>query len=70
MKTTLLGAQDYPGRVEEIREEWTLTAVEDLQEKDIGWKVITLAGYQQPTTTLPDGQYNGCLLYTSDAADE
>ena len=60
--TTLLGAQDYPGRFEEISEEWGLTKAEDLQEKDKGWKVITLSSYNQPTKRLPDGQYKGKIV--------
>ena len=55
--TSLLGAQDYPGRFEEIRQEWRLNTAELVREFDT-WvhSLLTDPQYGLPTV-LPDGDY-------------
>ena len=55
--TSLLGAQDYPGRIDEIGNEWKLNTPELLQNNDTSvYSILTNPIYALPTT-LPDGSY-------------
>lgn len=55
--TSLLGAQDYPGRFEEIGHEWRLNTPEKLQNGDPAiYALLTDPQYPHPST-LPDGNY-------------
>ena len=56
--TSLLGGQDYPGRGEEIGQEWQLNTPEKLQSGDPAiYALLTDPQYHFPTT-LPDGNYS------------
>ena len=57
--TSYLGAQDYPGRKDEIADEWKLTSRNELISKDSGWKVLASKEFNQPMLKLPDGNYLG-----------
>ena len=55
--TSILGAQEFPGRAEEIDEEWRLNTPELLQARDSRiYKLLTDSQYSFPTR-LPDGKY-------------
>lgn len=55
--TTLLGAQDYPGRAGMISQEWQLTTAETLEIGDPAiYAILTNSEYHLPIV-LPDGQY-------------
>lgn len=55
--TTLLGAQDYPGRAAMISREWQLTTPDALEVGDPAiYVILTNPDYRLPTM-LPDGQY-------------
>lgn len=55
--TSLLGAQDFPGRLEEIEEEWRLNTPELVESQDPAiYDLLTDPIYAFPTT-LPDGNY-------------
>ena len=55
--TSLLGAQDYPGRCDEIAVEWELCSREQVQSGDVAaFELLTDATYRLPTV-LPDGSY-------------
>ncbi len=55
--TSLLGAQDYPGRAREIQEEWRLNTAEKLKHGDRElYRLLTDPRYRFPTE-LPDGDY-------------
>ena len=57
--TSLLGAQDYPGRLEEIQQEWTLNTAQKVKDTDLNvLNILTDETYLLPTT-LPDATYNG-----------
>jgi len=57
--TSLLGAQDYPGRCQEIAVEWELCSREQVQNGDVAvFELLTDATYRLPTV-LPDGSYRG-----------
>lgn len=57
--TSVLGGQDYPGRLEEIRDEWRLNTHELVREADTRvYSLITDPQYGWPTV-LPDGDYAG-----------
>ena len=56
--TSILGAQDFPGRSEEIREEWKLNTAAKVKQGDpMLYKLLTDPKYSFPTK-LPDGKYN------------
>jgi hypothetical protein len=55
--TSLLGAQDLPGRLEQIQDEWRLNTKEKLRTGDkLLFKLLTDPQYQLPKV-LPDGNY-------------
>jgi hypothetical protein len=55
--TSILGAQDYPGRLEQIGREWRLNTREKVKEQDVAvYAILTDPQYQLPTV-LPDGRY-------------
>ena len=57
--TSLLGGQDFPGRLEEIEHEWRLNTPEKLQQGDSAvYALLTDTQYAWPTR-LPDGNYLG-----------
>jgi len=56
--TSILGAQDGAGRLEEINQEWKLNTRALVQEKDtLVYDLLTDAQYKIPTK-LPDGDYD------------
>ncbi len=60
--TSNLGAQDYPGRYEEIKNEWKLNTQQLLQTTDqTVLDIINNSEYDIPTT-LPDATYNGFTI--------
>ena len=55
--TSILGAQDYPGRLEQIGREWRLNTREKVRERDPAvYAILTNPEYKLPTV-LPDGKY-------------
>jgi hypothetical protein len=55
--SSILGAQDYPGRCDEISVEWELCSREQVQSGDVtAFELLTDASYLLPTV-LPDGSY-------------
>ena len=57
--TSLLGAQDYPWRLQEIQHEWRLNSAEKLKAMDTAiYELLTDPQYSL-ATVLPDGKYNG-----------
>jgi hypothetical protein len=56
--TSILGAQDFPGRYEQIRDEWRLNTREKVQQGDpAAYALFTDPKYKLPTV-LPDGTYS------------
>ncbi len=57
--TSVLGAQDYPGRLDNIGQEWKLNTRALVQERDPAvYALLTNPEYKLPTV-LPDGDYKG-----------
>lgn len=55
--TSILGAQDYPGRLEQIQREWRLNTREKVKQRDPAvYAILTNPEYKLPTV-LPDGKY-------------
>ena len=55
--TSILGAQDYPGRLERIGREWRLNTRKKVKEGDPAvYSILTNPEYKLPTV-LPDGRY-------------
>jgi hypothetical protein len=55
--TSILGAQDYPGRFEQINNEWRLNTREKVKQGDpAAYALFTDPKYKFPTV-LPDGKY-------------
>lgn len=55
--TSILGAQDFPGRLRQIGEEWKLNTKDLVREKDPAvYALLTDPKYKLPTV-LPDGNY-------------
>ena len=55
--TSILGAQDYSGRLEQIDNEWRLNTREKVKEQDPAvYAILTNPEYKLPTV-LPDGKY-------------
>ena len=60
--TSILGAQDYPGRLDEIGREWRLNTREKMKEGDpAAYAILTNPEYKLPTV-LPDGKYKAKTL--------
>jgi hypothetical protein len=57
--TSILGAQDFPGRLEQIQDEWRYNTAEKLKSGDPKiYALLTDPQYKFPTV-LPDGIYSG-----------
>jgi hypothetical protein len=55
--TSILGAQDFPGRYEQIKDEWKLNTRKKVQQRDpAAYELFTNPKYKLPTV-LPDGKY-------------
>ena len=55
--TSILGAQNYPGRYDEIKDEWLLNTAEKVQSIDYKlYSLLTNPEYSLPTV-LPNGNY-------------
>ncbi len=55
--TSLLGGQQYPGRLKNIQHEWRLNTAEKLKQGDPAlYKILSDPKYKFPTR-LPDGKY-------------
>jgi len=55
--TSILGAQDYPGRLDQIKVEWRPNTKKKMQKMDPDlFKLLTDPKYKFPTV-LPDGKY-------------
>ncbi len=55
--TSILGAQNYPGRAAEIAQEWECPTAALVQSTDLaGWALMTDGRFSLPTV-LPDGSY-------------
>ncbi|MFP6649647.1 MAG: hypothetical protein VB817_09315, partial [Pirellulaceae bacterium] len=55
--TSLLGGQQYLGRLEEIQHEWRLNTAEKVKEGDPAlYRILNDPKYKFPTR-LPDGKY-------------
>jgi len=60
--TSILGAQDYPGRLDEIQHEWKLNTHEKVSNVDYTvYAILTNPQYKLPTV-LPDGNYDGIQI--------
>jgi hypothetical protein len=60
--TSILGAQDFPGRLEAIQEEWRYNTREKVKEGDPKiYALLTDPQYKFPTV-LPDGRYKAKTL--------
>ena len=60
--TSFIGAQDIPGRLEQIGNEWRLNTRELLKEKDRAvFAILSRPEYRFPTVA-PDGNYTGTKL--------
>lgn len=56
--TSLLGAQDYPERAEQIENEWRLTTPELVESQDPAMFALLTDPEYAFATVLPDGNYN------------
>lgn len=57
--TSILGAQDYPGRLDQIGREWKLNTKAKVKERDPAvYAILTNPVYRLPRV-LPDGKYKG-----------
>ena len=55
--TSILGGQDFPGRFDEIKDEWKLNTNEKVKNKDMNvYNLLTNSKYKFPTK-LPNGKY-------------
>ena len=60
--TSFLGAQDLPGRLEQIGHEWKLNTRQLLKERDPAvFAILSRPEYKLPSVT-PDGKYTGTKL--------
>jgi len=60
--TSILGAQDYPGRLDQIGQEWRLNTKKLVKERDPAvYAIMTNPKYKLPSVT-PDGKYDGSEL--------
>ena len=68
--TSLLGAQDLPGRLDQIGQEWKLNTRELLKKGDPAvFAILTNPEYNLPTVA-PDGKYDGITLEIEPFAHE
>ena len=68
--TSILGAQDYPGRLEQIQREWRLNTREKVREGDLdAYALFTDPKYKFPTV-LPDGTYKAKTFTISNNSDD
>jgi len=61
--TTFLGAQDYPGRKEEIDEEWKFNTSVELLHVDQAMYDLLFTDEYKIATVLPDNEYKGFEIY-------
>ena len=55
--TSILGGQNYPGRLDEIKQEWRLNTKEKVKNSDpIVFSLMTDPQFSLPTN-IPDGKY-------------
>ena len=55
--TSILGGQDFPGRFDEIKDEWKLNTNDKVKNKDMNvYNLLTNSKYKFPTK-LPNGKY-------------
>jgi hypothetical protein len=60
--TSFIGAQDFPGRLDQIGNEWRLNTREKLQQGDPAvFEILSRAEYRLPGI-VPDGNYTGTAL--------
>ena len=60
--TSFIGAQDLPGRLDQIGHEWPLNTREKVQEGEpVLFEVLSRPEYKIPTV-IPDGNYEGAPL--------
>jgi len=60
--TSMLGGQDFPGRLEEIQHEWPCNTLEKVKEKDPAvYTLLTDPEYFIPSV-LPDGDYKAAVF--------
>lgn len=57
--TSILGAQDFPGRLERIQEEWRLNTREKVMTGDPAIYTLLTDPQYKFATVLPDGNYTG-----------
>lgn len=55
--TSILGGQDFSGRLEEIQNEWQLNTAAKVQQQDTAIFALLTNGQYGLPTTLPDGNY-------------
>lgn len=55
--TSILGAQNYEGRLDEIQQEWKLNTPEELQQQDTAAHILLTDSQYALPTILPDGKY-------------
>ena len=68
--TSILGAQDFPGRYERIKNEWTLNTEGEMREGDPDvYALFTDPGYRFPTV-LPDGTYKAKTFTIRNISDD
>lgn len=66
--TSMLGAQSFAGRLEEIQHEWRLNTREKVQQQDTAvYTLPTDSQYRLPTV-LPDGHYDGATFTITSAS--
>ena len=64
--TSILGAQSYPGRLNEIGHEWSLNSKEKVMSKDIlAYSLMTNSNFNLPKV-LPDSEYLGFEIVLND----
>ncbi len=60
--TSFIGAQDLPGRLDQIGHEWPLDTPEKLRDKEpVLWEILSDPEYRIPMV-IPDGNYEGTPL--------
>ncbi|WP_252177834.1 hypothetical protein [Endozoicomonas sp. 4G] len=68
--TSMLGGQQFPGRLEKIQNEWKLNTRDKVRSGDPDvYDILTNPVYLLPSV-LPDGQYNSATFEIKTGADE